>query len=408
MNRLLTYEEAKRAIEANLKPASMGQEEAVLLEAYNRVLGADVASPRDIPEVNNARVAGYAVKSADTAKASEETSVCLKIAGVIAAGEAVEYQLGDGEAFEVAPGAVLPEGADAVITLEDAAREDDMLQVYSPAVVGENVCLKGSDVKSGTVVFERNQVLGATEIGVLAGLGLKQVPVLKLPMVAVLTVSNEIHELGRPLAGGGGFDVNGYSLSTAIMECGAKPVYFGVVPEERSEVSRMVSMAVAGSDMVIVCSDNPMATDVIGSLPNSAVIVNGIAIKPGKSTAVAAVEGKPVFVFPTNPTAALIMFQVFARGQVQRLAGRPVGGLRALSAVAGSKMFSAKGSRTFLPVKLSFDEQCRLIVDPSKAQGAISGLADVDGFMEIPENEQFIDVDQPVVVWLLRGIATKA
>lgn len=407
MDRLLTYEEAKRAIEANLKPAMLGQEEAVLLEAYNRVLAADVVSPRDIPGVNSARVAGYAVKSSDTRGAGEEAPVCLKVAGNIAAGEAFGHRLGDGEAFEVASGAVLPEDADAVIALQDAVREDDTLQVYSPVNAGENVCLKGSDVKSGLVVFERNQVLGATEIGVLAGLGLKQVPVLKLPMVAVLTVSNEIRELGKPLAGGGGFDMNGYSLSTAIMECGAKPLYFGVVPEERAEVNRMVSAAVAGSDMLIVCSDNQMTTDVISSLPNSAIIVNGIAIKPGKFTTVATVEGKPVFVFPCNPTAALIMYHLFARMQVQRLAGRPVAGLRALSAVSGSKMFSAKGSRTFTPVMLSFDEQCRLIADPSEGRGAVSGLANVDGFVEIPEDVPLLEVDQPVVVWLLRGIATK-
>ncbi|MGE5554944.1 MAG: molybdopterin molybdotransferase MoeA [Methanocella sp.] len=408
MSRLLTYEEAKHAIDANLKPASLGYEEAVLLEAYNRVLAADVVSPLDIPGVNSARVAGYAVRSVDTAGAGEDNPVCFKVAGTIAVGEVLGHQLGVGESFEVTSGAMLPEGADAVIALEDIVREDDTLQVYSPASEGENVCLRGSDVKLGTVVFERNQVLGATEIGVLAGLGLKQVPVLKLPMVAVLTVSNEVSELSKPLERGRWFDVNGYSLSTAIMECGAKPVYFGVVPEDRAEISRMVSAAVADSDMVIVCSDNPLVTEVIGSLPNSAIIVNGVAIRPGKSTAAATVEGKPVFVFPSNPTAVLIMYQLFARGQVQRLAGRPVAGLRALSAVAGSKLFSAKGSRTFMPVKLSFDEQCRLIVDSSEVQGAVSGLADVDGFVEIPENEQFLEVDQAVVVWLLRGIATKA
>ena len=151
---------------------------------------------------------------------------------------------------------MLPEGADAVIALEDIVREDDTLQVYSPASEGENVCLRGSDVKLGTVVFERNQVLGATEIGVLAGLGLKQVPVLKLPMVAVLTVSNEVSELSKPLERGRWFDVNGYSLSTAIMECGAKPVYFAWF--QRTE-PRLAEWCLRGRDldMVIVCATTP-------------------------------------------------------------------------------------------------------------------------------------------------------
>jgi putative molybdopterin biosynthesis protein len=192
------------------------------------------------------------------------------------------------------------------------------------------------------------------------------------------------------------------------MECGAKPVYFGVTTEDKAAVTRIVSTAVAGSDMVIVCSDSPIVAECISFLPNTNVAVDGIAIKPGKTTAATFTDGKPIFVFPSNPTAALMMYQLFARTLVQRLAGRPTAGLRALSAVVGAKMFSAKGSRTFQPVQLSFDEKCRLIADPVEAQGAVSGLANVDGFVEIVENESVLEENQEVVVWLLRGIATKA
>jgi molybdopterin biosynthesis enzyme len=160
--------------------------------------------------------------------------------------------------------------------------------------------------------------------------------------------------------------------------------------------------------MVIVCSDSPIASETISLLPNTNLVVEGIAIKPGRNNTVAFAIGKPIFVFPSNPTAALMMYQLFARTLVQRLAGRPTAGLRALSAVMGAKMFSAKGSHTFQPVQLSFDEKCRLIADPVEAQGAVSGLANVDGFVEIAENESVLEVDQEVAVWLLRGIATKA
>ncbi|HSV50380.1 MAG TPA: hypothetical protein VLH35_08680, partial [Candidatus Acidoferrales bacterium] len=238
--KLLTYEEAKRTIEQNFKRASLGQEEAVLLEAYNRVLSQDVASLLDIPGFNSSRISGYAVKSADTAVATEEEPISLKVAGVVNVGETSKQTLNTGEAFEVAAGAVLPEGADAVIAIEDAEREDDTLQVYGAAYVGDNLRKQGSDIKAGAIVLEKGQMLGSSEIGVLAALGLKQVPVLRIPMVTVFSISSEVSELNKPLQPGKSFDLNGYSLSTAAMECGAKPVYFGVVPEDKAAVSRMV------------------------------------------------------------------------------------------------------------------------------------------------------------------------
>ena len=116
---------------------------------------------------------------------------------------------------------------------------------------------QGSDIKAGAVALKKGQLLGSTEIGVLAALGYKQLKVLKIPMIAVLSIGNEVTELGKPLSPGKIFDLNSYSLSTAVMECGAKPVYFGVVPEDKAAIQRVLAAAVASTDMVIACTDNP-------------------------------------------------------------------------------------------------------------------------------------------------------
>ena len=100
-------------------------------------------------------------------------------------------------------------------------------------------------------------------------------------------------------------------------------------------------------------------------------------------------------------------YKLFARSIVQRLAGRPISALRTVVAFAGSKMFSAKGSRTFVMVKLEFDRSCRLIAEPIEAAGPVSSLAETYGFVEIGENEQFVDLDKEVVVTLLRGVADR-
>jgi putative molybdopterin biosynthesis protein len=405
-HKLMSFEEAKHAVESQFKPAALSEEEAVLLEAYNRVLSQDILAPFDVPAYGTSRVAGYAVKAADTKEASEEQAVTLAVAATLNVGETPTQPLAAGEAVEVQAGAVLPQGADAVLPLEDAEREDTTLHISAQA--GDNIKQAGYDLKNGQAVLKKGQVLGSIEIGVIAALGFKYVKVLKIPMVAILSVTSESTELGKPLAPGKSFDLNGYSLSTAVMECGAKPVYFGVSPEDKTEAARLVNAAVAGSDLAIICTDNPDVAEIVDQLDKPGLTFSTIAAKPGKQTATAFIGAKPVFIFPTNPSAAILMYQLFARTLVQRLAGRPPAGVRTIPAIAGSRMFSAKGSRTFTLVQLAFDEQCRLIADPIETDGEVSALAAADGFIEISENEQYIDVDQQVSVQLLRGLAAKA
>jgi molybdopterin biosynthesis enzyme len=148
---------------------------------------------------------------------------------------------------------------------------------------------------------------------------------------------------------------------------------------------------------------------IVDSLGKPGIAVYGVAMKPGKPLTIGFVGEKPVFSLPGNPTSALLGFYLFARPVIQRLAGRPVSGMKMVRAFAGSRMFSAKGRRTFVMVRLEFDKECRLIAEPvgSGAAGAITTLASADGFVEIAENEQFVDVDQEVTVFLFRGSAGK-
>ena len=405
--KLLTFEEAKRTVEANFKVLDLGVEEAVLLEAYNRVVGLDVVSPIDLPSFDTSIVNGYAVNASDTLGAEEEHPVKLRIIGYIGSGESSKIKLSKGEAVEIAINALIPEGADAVVSIDDCKLEDDNLQVYAAVNSNANLRRIGSDVKKGTVAVNKGQVLGPSEIGILAALGLKQVKVQKIPVVAVLSVGNTVSELSKALTAGKSYDLNAYVLCTAVIDCGGKPVYFGVVSERKDVVTRILKTAIDSADMVIACSDVPSVLEFADLIGKPGIIVNGVAIKPGKSVAIAYVGEKPLFLLPNNPLAALLTYNLFARSIVQRLAGRPISALRTVVAFAGSKIFSAKGSRTFVMVKLEFDRSCRLIAEPIEAAGPVSSLAETYGFVEIGENEQFVDLDKEVVVTLLRGVADR-
>lgn len=412
--KLMTFEEAKKTINDHFKSTFLGEEEAVLLEAYNRVLNQDVISTLDIPPFDRSTVDGYAVKAEDTFGADENESATLNVTGAICVGEQPKITVAKGEAVEIVTGAPIPEGANAALMVEDTEREDAKLDVFTPVTVNQNIMKKGSDIKKGAVVLKKGQVLGSSEIGVLAALGLTKVKVLKTPLIAVLSTGGEVIEPGKELPTGKIYDINAFSISTAVIESGGKPVYFGVVPDDKVALTRVLQTAVASADMVITSGGvsvgpRDYTPQIVDSLGKPGIIVYGISVKPGKPTTVGFIGNKPVFSLPGHPTSALLIFYLLARPLIQQLAGRPIGGMKVVRAFAGSRMFSAKGRRTFVMIKLEFDKECRLIAEPveSGASGAITTLAKADGFVEIAENEQFVDVDQEVEVVLFRGSAAK-
>lgn len=408
--KLQTFDEAKKTIADHFKPVFLGEENVVLLEAYNRVLNEDIISGIDIPPFNRSTVDGYAVKAEDTFGASENKAVKLKVTGVVNVGEQPKIAVGRGETAEIVTGAPIPPGADAVVMVEDTEREDTELSVFEAVTASENVMKKGTDIKIGKVVLRRGQVLGSSEIGVIAALGLTSVKVLKIPVVAVLSTGGEVNELGKELLPGKIFDINAYSISTAVIESGGKPLYLGVVPDDKDDLMKSLQTALLSADMVITSGGvsvgpKDYTPQIVDSLGKPGIVVYGVAVKPGKPTTVGFVNEKPIFSLPGHPTSALLIFYLLARPLVLQLAGRSPTNLKSVKAVAGARLFSAKGRRTFVMVRLEFDEKSRLIAEPvgTGASGAITTLANADGFVEIGENEQFVDVDQEIMVYLLKG-----
>jgi molybdenum cofactor synthesis domain-containing protein len=408
--KLMSFDEARKTINIHLKPKALDGEEISLLEAYDRVLKEDAVSTLDIPPFNRSTVDGYAVKAEGTFGAEENQPVTLKVCGVVMVGEPPRINIKKGETAEIVTGAPIPEGADAVVMVEDTERENNELRVYTAVTQDENVMKKGTDIKKGETVLKAGKVLGAPEIGVLAALGVTKVRVFVELVVAVLSTGAEVTEPGKELPAGKIYDINAYSLSTAVRESGGKPVYLGVVSDDKNELRKALEQALASADMVITSGGvsvgpRDLTPQVVDSLGEPGLIVSGIAVKPGKPTTIALIGRKPVFALPGHPTSALFIFHLLVRPVIQLLSGRPATEATTAKAKAGTRMFSAKGRRTFVMVKLKRDKSNRLIAEPVEtgASGAITTLAKADGFVEIPENQQFIDMDEEVNVALLKG-----
>jgi molybdenum cofactor synthesis domain-containing protein len=408
--RLMTFDEAKRIVDEQLKPETSGEEEIPLLEAYDRVLRENVVSALDIPAFDRSTVDGYAVKAEDTFGAEENQPAKLTVRGMVSVGEPPKISVGKSQAAEIVTGAPVPEGADAVVMVEDTDREDVELRVFRAVTQAENVMKRGTDIKKGETALTAGRVLGASEIGVLAALGLTTVKVFKVPVVAVLSTGGEVTEPGKELPAGKIYDINAYSLSTAVRESGGKPVYLGVVQDDKAELRKALEQAVASADMVLTSGGvsvgpKDFTPQIVNSLGDPGVIISGIAVKPGKPTTIALIGKKPVFSLPGHPTSALLLFHLLARPVIQHMAGRPATEAKTLKALASTRMFSAKGRRTFVMVKLKRDKSNAFVAEPVEtgASGAITTLAKADGFVEIPANQQFVDAGEEVVVSLLKG-----
>jgi molybdenum cofactor synthesis domain-containing protein len=409
--RLMTFDEAKKVVAEQLKPTTLGAEEIPLLDAYNRVLKENAVSTLDIPPFNRSTVDGFAVKAEDTYGAEENQPVKLTVRGTVNIGEPPKIRLVKGEAAEIVTGAPLPEGADAVVMVEDTDREAAQLRVYRAVTKDGNVMKRGTDVQKGETALKAGQVLGASEIGVLAALGLTKAKVFKVPVVAVLSTGGEVTEPGKRLLAGKIYDINAYSLSTAVRESGGNPVYIGVVPDDKAALRKALEYALASADMVLTSGGvsvgpHDLTPQIVDSLGKPGVLVSGIAVKPGKPTTIALIGKKPVFALPGHPTSALLIFHLFARPVIQLMSGKPDVEAKTVKALAAKRMFQAKGRRTFVMVKLKCAKSGRVVAEPVEtgASGAITTLAKADGFVEIPADQQFVDADEEVTVGLLKGV----
>ena len=407
--KLLTLDQAKQAIGQHFSAEPLGVEEIPLLEAYDRVLAQNVTATLDIPPFNRSTVDGYAVKAEDTFGAEENEPVKLKVCGTVNAGETPRIAVKQRTAVGIVTGAPLPEGADAVVMLEDADQKDTDIHVQSSVTRDENVMKAGADIRKGETVLKKGQLLSSREIGVLAAVGLARVKVYALPRVAVLSTGAEIIEPGKKLQPAKVYDINAYSLSAAVQESGGKPIYLGVFPDNMAEMQRILKKALASADAVVTSGGvsvgpKDIMVKALDSLGKPGVIICGIAIKPGKPATVASIDGNPVFSLPGHPASALLVFHLLARPVIQSMAGRKADSTLKVNACAATRMFPAKGRRTFIMVRLKREKTGCLIAEPvpTGLSGAITTLAKADGFVEIPENQQFVNEDDEVVVHLFK------
>jgi putative molybdopterin biosynthesis protein len=405
---LMPFKRAKKLIREKIDPKPLGEEQIPLTKATNRIISKDIISNLDIPPFNRSTVDGYAVKAEDTYCAEEKEPINLKIIGKINIGEHPTIEIKNGQTVEIVTGAPIPKGANSVVMVENTQQKKNNLLIYRSVTQDENLMKRGTDIKKGDIVLKAGRFLGASEIGVLAAIGLDNIMVQKMPIISVISTGAEITEPGKKLKPGKIYDINAYSLGAAIKNSNGTPIYFGVIPDNENALRKALKQALDSSDMLITSGGvsvgpRDYTPKIVNSLGKPGVVISGIAVKPGKPTTVALIGRKPVFSLPGHPTSALLIFYLLVRPIIQSLAGKRTIFEKTIKANLSTKIFSAKGRTTFVAVKLSHDKNQAIIADPVQTgvSGAITTLSNADGFIQIPANQQFINSNEQVTVTLL-------
>ncbi|PVU68892.1 molybdopterin biosynthesis protein, partial [Acidilobus sp. SCGC AC-742_M05] len=251
-HKLVSVEEALRLLDekvGGIRPLEVI--EVPLLEAQGKVLAEDVRAPIDYPPFDRSTVDGYAVRSVDVTGASEVTPISLRVTGKVSVGSAPVGEVRPGEAYEIATGAMIPRGADAVVMEEHVSRKGDLLTVYRSVAPSENISQAGSDVSAGDVVLRAGTLLTAREIAVLAGLGVSRVRVYRPPRVSVFSTGVELTPPGAPLEPGHLYDVDGYVVTASLRELGVDARFLGILPDNYEVMLNSVAKALEESDVVI-------------------------------------------------------------------------------------------------------------------------------------------------------------
>ncbi|MGC9071513.1 MAG: molybdopterin biosynthesis protein [Acidilobus sp.] len=405
-HKLVSVDEALRLLDqkvGGIGPLSII--EASLLDAQGNVLAEDVKAPIDYPPFDRSTVDGYAVRSIDVAGASDVTPVNLKITGKAPIGFPPSGEVGPREAFEIATGAMIPRGADAVVMEEYVSRKGDRLSVYRSVVPGENISQAGSDISAGDVVLRSGTLLTAREIAVLAGLGINRVKVYRPPKVIVFSTGIELTPPGMPLEPGHLYDVDGYVVTATLRELGAEVEFRGILPDDYSSMLKAVEEALEAADIVITTGSTSagygdMIYRVFKDL-GAEVIVHGLKARPGKPTAIAVKGRKMLFGLPGFPLSAMMNLYTLVSQVILRMRGlEPSTELPKVRARIPFRFQAGRGFTELIPVQLVQGLE-GLSAYPSMAgSGSIAGVGLSDGFIVAEETREYFDENEEVEVTL--------
>ncbi|MDG6244226.1 MAG: molybdopterin biosynthesis protein [Methanolobus sp.] len=372
-------------------------------EATGHIIAEDILSNVDVPAFNRSVKDGYVLRAKDTYMATEPEPAKLLCTASIPAGCTDTFYVGDKEAIEISTGAPIPDGADAVVMVENTKQTEDTLFIYQPVHIGENIMRAGSDIMKGERILRKNRRIGSREIGVLASIGMSEVPVKRL-LVGIISTGDELIRPGEDLGPGKIYDANSYAVATAIEECGGSPKIYGIVADNAVQMEEALDRAIVECDIVLTSGSTSAGVgDIMYKIieEKGETLTHGISIKPGKPVVIGMIDNVPVIGLPGNPTSALSIFNEFVAPVIHNSLGVRPSFKTKVRAVMGTGIRSG-GREELFPVGLVRGK----VYPADKTSGAITTLSDADGIIEIRAHTEYIEAGSELEVTMFGNVTS--
>lgn len=374
-------------------------ERVPLHEADLRVLARDVVAPDAVPPFDRAAMDGYAVVAEDTFGASRFDPKVLRRVDKVLTGQVPSRALSPGECIEIATGAPMPTGANAVVMVEETERQgDDLVRILTPVYPGQHVGRRGADIEQGRRVVAAGTALTPSSVGAIAALGMADVEVYARPRITLLSTGNEIAEPGQPLGPGQIYDINRFTLAAIIRRHGGVPLPQPIAPDTLEDLDAAIDRGLACDATIFSGGSSVGERDLIMDVlqQRGEVLFHGIAVKPGKPTAFGRVAGKPVLGMPGYPTSCLSNAYMLLVPMLRRMARLPEHQPQSLRVPLARRIVSTTGRHQFYTVRI-----VEGVAHPAfKASGDITSMADADGYIEVPAQTDIVEAGEVVEVKL--------
>jgi molybdopterin molybdotransferase len=408
---LLSVTEARQKLLADFR--AVQKIDIDIEHATGYVLANDVKATYDYPLFNNSSMDGFAVRAEDLQYASRENPAQLKIVEDIPAGAVPVKEIHPGEAARIMTGAVLPEGADSVIPVEDSNvnwRENQNVEMppdvllYRPVMPGEYIRKIGDDIRRGQIVMTRRR-LRAQDIGFLAMLGIDRVKVFRRPRIAIFSSGDELTPVGTVLAPGKIYDSNSKTLLALSEKYFAEVISLGIVPDQIAEVKKTFESAVAQYvDLVITSAGVSVgAFDYIQKVvkENGEIKFWRVNMRPGKPLAFGRYQGVPFIGLPGNPVSAFVGFEVFVRPAILKLSG-DANLEHSKFDVILAEAIESDGRESYLRAVVTFEEgQYSAKLTGHQGSGNLFSLVQANALLIIPSGVKSLPEGARVSAWLL-------
>ena len=399
MLNVVTREEAVRIILEKI-PEAAEAETIGLSEALGKVVAEDILSPEDLPAYARSTVDGFAVHAADTYGCSEALPAMVTYAGKVLMGEDEKRVLPKGSCMQVPTGGQVPDGADAVVMVEHSEDLGDQFRyMLKPVAPGENVNAKGDDIALGGVAGPKGTLIEPRHTAVLAALGISEFKVRKPLTVGILSTGDELVDYTETPKGTEIRNINSVTLAAAVEALGCHAKQYPIVPDEEDALREAIDTVRKECDFLIISGGSSVGerdnvNRVLASFGE--VYFHGVALKPGKPTMFAMLDGDvPAFGLPGHPAAAFYTFHLFAKPAILKRRGA-IAVPRYVEAELSQKVPSNHGREEILGVAL---EDGKAVPLPAKS-GVVSVLSRADGTITIPRDLEGLERGAKVKVLL--------